>query len=74
MLHEGLRYDAGAGEYGHEVGVARPARDDVLVDAVLQPGSGGLAEVVAEEKKTNPFLRVGSLLEFADLRCRKDRF
>src|SRR3954452_10598686 len=36
------------GEHGHEVRVARPARDDVLVHVVEDAGARGPAEVPAE--------------------------
>ena len=40
--------DLHVGEHRHEVRVARPARDDVEVDVVGDPGSGDAAEVPAE--------------------------
>ncbi len=52
--------------------------DNLAVQARLDlyrsnPASA-LFSTLAEEKKTNPFLRVDTLAEFAELRQRKDRF
>lgn len=42
---EGLGQDACRAEHGHEVCVAAPARDDVLVEVFGDSGSGGFAQV-----------------------------
>ena len=43
-------------EHRHEVRVARPARDDVQVDVVDDPGAGGAAEVPADVVPLRPVL------------------
>src|SRR5579864_1954616 len=47
-LHEVLGNDAHVGENGHEVRVAAPARHDMHVPVIDDPGSGGASEVPAE--------------------------
>ena len=48
LVEEGLGHDVGFCDDGHEVGVAFPAGDDVLVEVFGEAGAGGSAEVVAE--------------------------
>jgi hypothetical protein len=43
-----LGFDAGFGYYGHEVGIAGPAREDVEVEVAGDSGAGSAAEVHAE--------------------------
>ena len=43
-----FRDDARLADGGHEVGVARPAREDVHMEMIGDAGAGGLAEVDAE--------------------------
>ena len=35
---------------GHEVGVAVPARDDVLMEMLFESSSGGTSEIIAQVK------------------------
>src|SRR6476659_7909388 len=57
-----LRHHPGVAEDGHEVRVAAPARDDVHVDVVLNPGAGDPALVEADVVA----VRVVGVVEGAD--------
>ena len=48
LLEEGLGHDVGFSDDGHEVGVAVPAGDDVLVEVFCETGTGGAADVIAD--------------------------
>lgn len=47
---ERLGEDAGGAEHGHEIGVAAPSGDDVLVEVFGNSCSGGFSEVDADVK------------------------
>ena len=47
-FQEVLRQHLHVRQHGHEVGVPRPARDDVQVDMVDHAGAGDAAEVPAQ--------------------------
>ena len=53
-LEQVLGEDLHVREHGHEVRVARPARDDVQVDVVRDAGAGDAAEVPAEVEAARP--------------------
>ena len=53
-LREGLRHHTHVCEHRHEIDVADPARHDVQVQVILDPGAGGLAEVEADVVTLRP--------------------
>ena len=59
---EGLGDDVHVGQYGHEVRVARPTRDDVPVQMPGQSGAGDLSQVEPDVIT----LRLEDLIEHAD--------
>ena len=59
-LGEGLRHHAHVCEHRHEVDVADPARHDVQVQVILDPGAGGRAEVEADVVTLRPERRLES--------------
>lgn len=51
-IFQGLRHHAGLANRGHEVGVARPARNDVQVEMLRHSGASALSEVPADVQST----------------------